>query len=115
MRTNELRHTNELKFPSLTLSAGMCTYEQPDHTQYQVRVVTGYHGVPGKRGDWLLGVGYLVREVTRYEMYPNKSSVFRLIDELNFFFILIAPRRSHTALNNYFNVVRDRRRAIEIK
>ncbi len=62
-----------------TLSPGMCTYEQPG--EYPVRVVTGlrrvtvYWEVHSKSGDQ---VGY--------EVYPNKSSVFRLIGEFKFSF-----------------------------
>ncbi len=80
-----------------TPSPDMCTYEQVGLTRYQVRMAmgSGWWCVPGKSGfqggatQSLLPCTEkvpVVRGVTRYRVYPIKSSTFRLIGELKFLF-----------------------------
>ncbi len=51
---------------------GICTYEEPGHTLYQVMSNTWYkvYLVPGKSGDRVLGGGL---PVTVYQGVPGKS------------------------------------------
>ncbi len=62
-------------------------------------MVTGYQGVPHKRGDrvpkgdvpgkrcdWVPRGRYPVKVVNRYQEYPNKGNAFRLRDEFKFLF-----------------------------